>query len=202
MAKTELTKKLEEAIMAETYKSMGAFGCLEVTIGYFGKGRVDYMTMDSKDIFRCYEIKISKSDFHSKHGHNFVGHYNYYVMPQELYEEVKEEIKNYIGVYVGYECEYKGEKYWKVSLIKKARKQKLKVSIDILKNSMIRSLYRDAFKIRQCENIKVMNNLKNKISKLEKQNADYKKKFYNYKNAIYEELGHNEYKKFIDKYNL
>ena len=51
----------------------------------------------------CYEIKISKTDFHSSHGHNFCGNANYYVMPQELYNEVKKEIPEDIGVIV-YRC--------------------------------------------------------------------------------------------------
>ncbi|WWU65591.1 hypothetical protein QJR26_04315 [Clostridium baratii] len=93
MAKNELTKKLEKAIMRETSEW---FGCLEVTIGWYGRKRVDFMTMDSKEIFRCFEIKISKADFYSKHGHNFVGHFNYYVMPIELFEEVKEKLPKHV----------------------------------------------------------------------------------------------------------
>lgn len=46
----------------------------------------------------CYEIKTSKEDFHSKNGHNFLGDYNYYVMPDYVYEEVKSEIPYRIGV--------------------------------------------------------------------------------------------------------
>jgi hypothetical protein len=45
----------------------------------------------------CFEIKISKSDFHSRHGHNFVGNLNYYVMPLDLYKEVQNEIPEEIG---------------------------------------------------------------------------------------------------------
>ena len=45
----------------------------------------------------CFEIKVTKSDFHSKHGHNFVGNLNYYVMPYQLYKEVKDEIPEGIG---------------------------------------------------------------------------------------------------------
>lgn len=40
-------------------------------------------------IITCVEIKISVSDFHSDHGHNFVGHCNYYAMPTELYKKSK-----------------------------------------------------------------------------------------------------------------
>lgn len=46
----------------------------------------------------CYQIKTSKADFHSKNGHNFLGDYNYYVMPDYVYEEVKSEIPYKIGV--------------------------------------------------------------------------------------------------------
>ena len=46
----------------------------------------------------CFEIKISKSDFKSKHGHNFVGNYNYYVIPKELFEKVKDLVPDEIGV--------------------------------------------------------------------------------------------------------
>lgn len=46
----------------------------------------------------CFEIKVTKSDFHSQHGHNFVGNLNYYVMPLDLYKEVKDEIPEHIGV--------------------------------------------------------------------------------------------------------
>ena len=89
--KTKKTLKLEKQIYNAT-KKMGVFGCFEVTIGFFGKERVDYMTYDTKGIFRCYEIKVSKSDFHSNAKLSFVGHYNYYVLTRKLYEEVKDEI--------------------------------------------------------------------------------------------------------------
>lgn len=46
------------------------------------------------------EIKVTKDDFHSKHGHNFAGNANYYVMPKELYNVVKSEIPEDIGVII------------------------------------------------------------------------------------------------------
>lgn len=46
----------------------------------------------------CFEIKVTKADFHSKHGHNFVGDANFYVMPKKLYSEVKDEIPENVGV--------------------------------------------------------------------------------------------------------
>lgn len=70
--KTEETKRLEMAIWNATNKQ-GVFGCFEVTIGWFGKERVDYMTFDTKGDFRCYEIKVTKADFHSTCHNSFVG---------------------------------------------------------------------------------------------------------------------------------
>ena len=55
---------------------------------------------DNEICVTCYEIKISKDDFHSNHGHNFCGNANYYVMPSELYTVVKDEIPEDIGVIV------------------------------------------------------------------------------------------------------
>lgn len=158
MAKTELTKQLEKAIIKETSKW---FGCLEVTIGWYGKQRVDFMTMDSKEIFRCYELKISKSDFNSNHGHNFVGHYNYYVMPKELYEKVKEEIPKHIGTYILDSNSLR--------LIKKPKKQELIKDIEILKNSMIRSLYRDVCKFYNQSEECILDYYKRRINRLEKE---------------------------------
>lgn len=50
----------------------------------------------------CYEIKITKSDFKSKNGHNFVGNKNYYVMPKELYSKVKDIVEEDVGVILYY----------------------------------------------------------------------------------------------------
>lgn len=194
MAKTDLTLQLEKAIQKETFKNMSVFGCLEVTIGWYGKGRVDFMTMDSKEIFRCYELKVSKKDFHSNHGHNFVGNYNYYVMPVELYNEIKEEIPREIGVYA-----WNGEY---LNLIKRPKKQELKVDKGILKNSLIRCLYRDSHKIKESENVDIMTKLKSKVARLEKEKDKHYRESQRYKNALYQEIGHDKYFEFQDKYDL
>lgn len=107
--KTAETVTLEKAIRWATRKT-GVFGCYEVTIGFCGRERVDYMTYDTKGIFRCYEIKVSKADFHSAAAKSFVGHYNYYVLTRELYNQVKEEIPDWIGVYIGDYCAKKAKK--------------------------------------------------------------------------------------------
>ena len=83
----------------------------EVTFDY-AKGnavRVDYMQFKplnntvsgiEKSDFYCYDVKSSIEDFHSKNGHNFLGDYNYYVMPEDVFEKVRKEIPHDIGVYV------------------------------------------------------------------------------------------------------
>lgn len=83
----------------------------EVTFDYITEHpiRVDYMQFKpvnntvsgiEKGDFYCYEVKSSVADFNSKHGHNFIGDYNYYVMPREVYEQVKDKIPYRVGVYV------------------------------------------------------------------------------------------------------
>ena len=53
-----------------------------------------------KGDFYCYEVKSSVDDFHSKNGHNFIGDFNYYVMPAEVYAAVSLEIPYNVGVLV------------------------------------------------------------------------------------------------------
>lgn len=98
MAKTNLTKLCEYALWKENDKH-GIFGCFEVTIGYYGKEIVDFITYKTTGEFRCYEIKVSKSDFKSRANLSFHGDYNYYVMPAKLYVDLsleyeKEAMKN------------------------------------------------------------------------------------------------------------
>lgn len=172
MAKTELTKKLENDIYRETSKQ-GVFGCFEVTIGWFGKERVDYMTYDTKGIFRCYEIKVSKSDFHSKAKNTFIGHFNYYVMPKELYDLIYSEIPQHIGVYCG------------IYLVKRPKKQELKVDEKILKDSMIRSLSRECQKYVKTCDTDYINRLNRNISSLQKERDGMRDKSNKYANAMY-----------------
>ncbi|YAR63260.1 hypothetical protein ACUIAK_09600 [Bacillus cytotoxicus] len=48
MAKTEITVEMERQIYSATTCNQGVFGCFEVTIGWFGKERVDYLTYDTR----------------------------------------------------------------------------------------------------------------------------------------------------------
>jgi hypothetical protein len=143
MGKTRETLDMEMRIWRATSKQ-GVFGCFEVTIGWFGNERVDYMTFDTKRDWRCYEIKTSKEDFHSDAKLTFIGNLNYFVMPRSLYEHVRAEIPREIGVYVD-------SGNYAVS-VKKATRRSLKVDETTLINSFIRSLSRDADKFIQERN--------------------------------------------------
>jgi hypothetical protein len=142
------------------------FGCFEVTIGWFGNERVDFITYDTKGIWRCYEIKVTKADFNSKAKNTFIGHYNYYVMPEELYEQVKDEIPKHIGVYIKGVCR------------KNAKKQELGVDEQILKDSMIRSLCREVHKKFMSGEPWLIENHDRLISQYKKQTDEYQKKYW------------------------
>ena len=195
MAKTEETLRLENAIKYATLK-MGTFGCLEVTIGFGGKERVDYMTYDTSGIFRCYEIKVSKSDFHSKHKHSFAGHYNYFVLTQELYDQVKDEIPDWVGCYVNEHC-VKNPKKQDIdnktfSMRRSVNGRSTEITMpwtEMLKDSFIRSLYRDSQKLYRSKNDKYINSLNRQISGLEKQVTQYQNQHTHLFNNLYHLLG-------------
>lgn len=91
MSETVLTKKIKLALYRHTRSHLlGVYGAFEVacgsTLGY-GKEFVDFMTMDAENVFRCYEIKISKADLHSPAAWSFYGDYNYLVVPNSLEED-------------------------------------------------------------------------------------------------------------------
>lgn len=149
--KTITTKQIEHWLMRSNYK-MNCFNCLEVGIVFKVKKPhkifpqyivttheieiCDFMQYDqSKDIFRCYEIKVTKQDFYSKAKKTFVGNYNYYAMPKELYEEVKQDIPDYVGVVDTY-C----------NCLKRPKKVELKVDKEKLLISMVKSLNRENYK--------------------------------------------------------
>ena len=136
-----------------------------MTVGWYGKERVDYITYNTKGVWRCYEIKASKSDFHSKAKKTFIGHYNYFVLTSELYEDVKSEIPNHIGVYVG------------SRLVKRAKKQKLSVDEQVLKDSMIRSMYRESEKILKSNEPSIIENMQRQINYKENMYKEYYRKY-------------------------
>jgi len=97
---------------------------------------VDCMQYEQdRDIFRCYEIKVSKQDFYSKCKKTFVGNYNYYVMPKVLFEQVKNDVPENIGVLNEY-C----------NCLKRPKRTELKFDKEKLLISLIKSLNRENYK--------------------------------------------------------
>ena len=124
----------------------------EVTFDY-GSGhscRVDFMRFKplnnsvsgiEKGDFYCYEIKSSVEDFHSKNGHNFLGDYNYYVMPKDVYEKIKKEVPWGVGVFTSSMQEYKG--FLELVQEKKARRKDRTKPLTEMLFMMFRSSARD-----------------------------------------------------------
>lgn len=99
-----------------------------------------------KGDFYCYEVKSSVEDFHSKNGHNFLGDYNYYVMPEEVYEQIKKEIPYQVGVYVPDGMNYRGE-WYDLKAIKKAKRKDRSRPVSEMLLMMFRSAARDRKKV-------------------------------------------------------
>lgn len=58
-----------------------------------------------KDLFRCFEIKVSMSGFKSKAAKSWQGNYNYLVLSKELYHQRpldwwKNNVPKYVGIMV------------------------------------------------------------------------------------------------------
>lgn len=111
MSRKEITKMLSDLteIYINPHRDHRIYWAREVTFDYgtLNQIRVDYMVFEPKNNsvsgiekgdFFCYEIKSSVADFESKHGHNFIGDYNYYVMPLDVFEKVKDKIPFSVGV--------------------------------------------------------------------------------------------------------
>jgi hypothetical protein len=112
--KNMTTKKLEQILFHHLQKQ-GTYMCFEVMIPSNTRERVDCLSYDTKDTWRFYELKVSVADFHSNAKVSFYGNFNYYVMPEEVYNKVKDEIPPGIGVYIAWDnnacrCEKKAEK--------------------------------------------------------------------------------------------
>ena len=94
--KSDKTYEMEEIITLATWK-LGRCGCAEVGLG--DEGIVDYISIElgGERIVRCYELKITKSDFLSDAKKTFIGEYNFYVIPSALWMSVKNYIEPGIG---------------------------------------------------------------------------------------------------------
>lgn len=65
-----------------------------------GQGIVDTLSLSPEQEFTCFELKITKADFHSNAKLSFIGNYNYFVFPRHLVPEVVAEVPENIGILV------------------------------------------------------------------------------------------------------
>lgn len=110
---------------------------------------VDMLLWQSnKNIWKCFEIKISYSDFKSSAAKTFVGNYNYYILPDTLISQVEYLIPKEIGIYsyATVEPQYSWEN--RFTNYRKGRKQELGCTQDEIYYGMIKSLYRELQKYR------------------------------------------------------
>ena len=150
MSRSEITKQLSRSL--ERYINPNGdtriYWAREVTFDYAtGHAiRVDYMRFKpanntvsgiEKGDFYCYEVKSSVEDFRSGHGLNFIGDYNYLVMPEEVYVAVSNEIPHYVGVIVP------AERSWNLKVVKNAKRRNREKSLAEMLFMMFRSVARD-----------------------------------------------------------
>lgn len=149
-----MTTKQLEHIAYKHLTKMGTYLCFEVMmpngcgLGYGNNERVDLLSYDTNGVWRFYELKVSKSDFHSKAKKTFLGNFNYYIMPNELYEQVKGAIPKGIGVYVAHDRP--NGRSW-MECVKKPVKQDLKIPHDKLMFAFMQSLSRENQKFRRLQ---------------------------------------------------
>lgn len=142
MSKSEKTYELEEIITIATAR-LDRVGCPEVTLGDYGI--VDFISMDigGARTVRCYELKISKSDFLSDAKKTFIGDFNYYVIPTELWGHVRNYIEKGIGVWTV-------DSHGKVEVKKKASRMQCKMNRSEILSRILRALNRE--NLKHCEN--------------------------------------------------
>ena len=152
LSKSKLTKEIELRFVEYLYDVKYELAIVECALGFRKRyGIVDVLSYHGKSVangkgnprtrevtWRCYEIKVSKQDFYSKHKWTFVGDYNYFVMPEKLYKEVSQDIPDGIGCYV-----YDGTKYG-FKIIKKSKKKRTRISSDEIMHDFLVSNNRDA----------------------------------------------------------
>lgn len=179
MSKRKETLQIEETLR-RICQEKRIYGCEEVTIGFPNNGHgnevVDFCTMDSKGILRCYEIKVTLADLKSKAKKSWYGHYNYLFITSELYEKIRNNLSDYIPDHVGVVIQCSS--FWSCGVENKRRPKKQPLSSEdenMLKESMIRSM---SYKLQKCRNasdLEEMRKLQGELRQSEKERKKYEK---------------------------
>lgn len=154
MSKSEQTYELEEIITLANARA-NRIGCAEVTLDDYGI--VDFISMDLNGArtIRCYELKVSKSDFLSDAKKSFVGDFNYYVIPTTLWDSVKGLVEKGVGVWVV-------DKHGNPSVKKKASKMECKLDRKLVMIKILRALNRE--NLKHCEKSWLSRQLHKKVA--------------------------------------
>lgn len=165
------------------------YGCEEITIGFHNKGQgneiVDFASMDSKGIVRCYEIKVTLSDLKSKAKKSWYGHYNYLAVTDELYEKIKDHIREYIPDWVGVITPSAFS--WSAPLTVRipAKKQELSMEQELMiKESMVRSVTLKMYKYKDQVDEDKIKELKKEVSGARKQDSEMNAECISYRRTI------------------
>ena len=143
-----MTTKEIEHIAYNFFWKRGWYGVFEVAIpraivNKYHRERVDFLTYETTGIYRSYEIKRDKADFYSGCAWSWIGHYNYFIMPYELYVQVQQDIPKDIGVWV-----IRGSSK-SMECIKKPKKRELLCSSTDIQFSMFQAFSREYKKYRK-----------------------------------------------------
>ncbi len=164
---------LEDALDAQSEKE-GRYGCREVTIGFESNGHgdeiVDYMSMDSKGAFRCYEIKVTMSDLKSHNRKSWYGDYNYLVVSENLYHrmtDIDELVPEGIGILAG-----TGLKVCRKASRMKAENDTQKM----LEDSLLRSIYWRMRQNMHADNVGEMKQMQKQYELLKNEYEAYRQK--------------------------
>lgn len=141
------TKEIENIAYNYLWKK-GWYGVFEVAIpraivNKYHRERLDFLTYETTGVYRAYEIKRNKSDFYSGCAWSWIGNYNYFIMPYELYCEVKNDIPEGIGVWVV--REYSKD----MECIKKPKRRELLCSHEYMQFAMFQAFSREYKKYRK-----------------------------------------------------
>lgn len=182
MAKRNETLEIEKAL-ADMCEEKRLYGCEEITIGFvnagYGNEIVDFMTMDSKGILRCYEIKVTLQDLKSKAKKSWHGHFNYLVVSSDLYRKVsdwKEYLPDGVGLIRAYPQKHGSS--WGLECVHNPKKQQITDDMNtMLKESIVRSMYYKMLKFKDSQSIEKMKKLQQEQRYWEKQYREEQKDF-------------------------
>lgn len=141
MSKSEKTYELEEIITIACSRP-NRVGCAEVNLDDWGIVDFICIDIDGARTIRCYELKISKSDFLSDAKKSFVGDFNYYVIPTELWSSVKGYVEKGVGVWVV-------DKHGRISVKKNAQRMRCRLDRGRVMGKILRALNRE--NLKHCE---------------------------------------------------